>query len=195
MRKQIREPRRGERSRVRGRKTRDRRDEGGGGEEQADGELLGKAMVAGGGVDEDEVASDEGSEEEKELQCGWIELRDEHGEGKGGDAKSEEERSAVAMMEEMTQLKIPGGGGVAMQGLGVKQAVGGVEGPDHQEHGNKADGGKVDAASSSDERGPKGRNRGGIEREKVPEMEDTGKGGMDVQRARGVGVRTLLKGQ
>jgi hypothetical protein len=84
-------------------------DEGGGGEEEADGDLLGESvgnLVLGRGaacrVDEEEVAGDEGSEDEVEADCCRVEVRKKRCEGDGGENDYGEEGRAVAMMEEVT---------------------------------------------------------------------------------------------
>ena len=57
-------------------------DEGGGGEEEADGDLLGESVGAACGVDEDEVAGDEASEDEVEADGFGFEVREEQRRGR-----------------------------------------------------------------------------------------------------------------
>jgi hypothetical protein len=54
---------------------------------------------------------------------------------------------------------------------GVKEAVGGVEHPDRDEHGEDGREGKTDVISGGDEPDPKRGYRWGIEREEMPEFE------------------------
>ncbi len=60
-------------------------DEGGGGEEEADGDLFWKAVGASSGVDEDEVADDEGAEDEVEVDGFGFEVRKKGCECDGGE--------------------------------------------------------------------------------------------------------------
>ena len=113
------------------------RNEDGGGEAVAYGDLFGEARggfgVGGlveGDVDQDEVAEDQAAEDEVEVDgFGW-DAWEEDREGQGGEEDSGEEGCAVAMVEVVARFKVSGRGG-----LGVEEAVGGVERPDCGGHG------------------------------------------------------------
>ena len=111
-------------------------------------------MSARGGVDKDEVAGEQGSEDKKEVEGSGRDQRDESGEEKRDDAKGEKEGAAVAMVKEVTMLEAGADRGLAVKRLRVKQAIRGVEDPDHEEHGDERGGGKVDLADAGDEGGP-----------------------------------------
>ena len=77
----------------------DRRDEGGGGEADAYGELFGVAVGVLRGVDENEVSEDQAAEDEVEVDgFGWDAWEGDR-EGQGGEEDSDEEGCAVAVVE------------------------------------------------------------------------------------------------
>ncbi len=92
-------------------------DEDGGGEEEAHGDLLWEPVGAAGGVDKGEVAGDEGTEDEIEVDGLGGEAGDEGGEGGGGGEDAEEEGGAMAMVEVVAMLEVGGG-----------ERIGGAEG-------------------------------------------------------------------
>jgi hypothetical protein len=76
----------------------------------------------------------------------------------------------MAMMEEVTGFEA-GRRLVIGERTGVKEAIGGVEHPDGDEHGGGFDPGKRETGTTCDEEGPKGSDGGSVERKKVPESE------------------------
>jgi hypothetical protein len=144
----------------------DCRDEGGGGEADAYSELFGESVRALSGVNEDEVSEDEDSEDEVEVDGFVREARKEDGEGDGTEKDSGEKGCAVAIVEAVAGFE----GGVAGR-LGVEDAIGCVERPDGDEHGERGGEGKVDVVGGGDEPGPERGYRGGVEGEEVPESE------------------------
>ncbi len=111
-------------------------DEDGGGEADAYGDLFGEAWGGFGfggvvewDVDEDEVAEDQTSQDEIEVDGFRGNAWEEDGQGEGGEEDSCEEDGSVAMVEVMTGFEVGGRGG-----LGVEEAVGGVERPDSDGH-------------------------------------------------------------
>lgn len=117
-------------------------DEGCGGEEDADGNLLGHAvgelllgLGAACNVDEDEVAEDQPAEDEIEMDRTGLEAGKEESKTARGYEDAGEEGGAVSVVEAVADFK-----GVVVDGLGVEEAsvheaVGGVEHPDSDGHG------------------------------------------------------------
>jgi hypothetical protein len=117
--------------------------EGGGGEEEADGDLLGKAvsdLLPGCsvwcGVDEHEVTDDEGCEDEIEVDGLGVEVRKDDRERDGAEEYSSEEGGAIAVVEEVTSLQPFVAGGIDVQYASVHEAIGSVEHPDGDGHGD-----------------------------------------------------------
>ena len=55
------------------------------------------------------------------------------------------------------------------EGVGVEEAVGGVERPHSEEHGEDGGDGEVEVIGAGNEPRPEGGYRGGVEREEMPE--------------------------
>ena len=72
----------------------------------------------------------------------------------------------MAVVEVMTGFEVGGSGG-----LGVEEAVGGIERPDSGGHREEGGGGEVHVAGAGDEPGPEYGDGGGVEGEEVPESE------------------------
>ncbi len=92
-------------------------DEDGGGEEDTYGDLFGEATCCrsrGGcawcGVNEDEIAGEETTENEIKMQRGGFELGEKRGQGDGGEEDSGEEGFAVAMVKVMAGFEVFSGG-------------------------------------------------------------------------------------
>ncbi len=122
-------------------------------------------------MNEDEVAGEKGAEDQKGGDYGRRELRDEDGEKDGSQTEGGEKGGSVAMVEEMAEFKINGGCGLVMERLRVEEAISGVQHPHGEEHGGETDGRKAKGGLTGDEGGPERSDGRGIEREKVPEME------------------------
>jgi hypothetical protein len=151
--------------------TGDGGDEGGGGKEDADGNLFGQTMGAAGGVDEDEVAEEESAEQKVEVDGFGGESEKEWGESYGGEQNSCEKGSAVAVMEVVAGFEVLLARRLAVEEASVEEAVGGVEHPDGDEHGEDGGEGKADVVGGSDEPDPERGYGGSVEREEVPEVE------------------------
>jgi hypothetical protein len=132
-------------------------DEGGGGEEDADGDLLGQTVSAARGVYEDEVSEDQAAEDEVEADGFGFEAGKEQGEGNGGDEDASEEGGAVAMVEEVARFE-----GVGLGGLGVEETVGGVEHPHGDGHGERGGEREAEVVGAGDEPGPERGYGGGV---------------------------------
>jgi hypothetical protein len=146
-------------------------DEGGGGEEDADGDLFGEAMSAAGGVDENEVAEEESAEQEVKVDGFGGEPEKERGESYGGEQNSREEGGAVAVVEVVAGFEVLLVWGLAVEEASVEKAVGGVEHPDSDEHRQDGGEGKADVVGGGDEPDPEGGYSGSVEREEMPEVE------------------------
>src|SRR5260370_16542381 len=117
-------------------------------------------------VDEDEVSEDEASEDEVEADGFGRDVGKKCGERDGGEGDSGEESGAVAMVEAVAGFE----DGLVSR-LGVEEAVGGVERPDGDEHGEEGGDGKLDVAGPCDEPGPECGYCGGLHGSALPECE------------------------
>ena len=113
-------------------------------------------------MNQDEVAGEEGSKNEKEMKRGGQELGDKSSQRDDGDAERQEKGLTVAVMEEMAMLEISRAG-LDVERLRVQKTIGRIECPDHEEHSDQAGGREVEGAGGGDERGPMRRDRGGVE--------------------------------
>jgi len=177
-------------------------DEDGGAKEDADGDLLGQTMGyllradgAGGGVNEDEVAGEKASKDEVEMQCGGFEAGKESGQGEGGEENSGEEGGSVVVVKVVAGFEVFGGVDLKLNEMnihqtGVHQAIGGVEHPDGDGHGEDGRGGEMDVIYTGDEPGPEGGDGGGIQGEKMPK-DKRGVGRLGIE----VGARPGLRGR
>ena len=154
--------------------------EGCGGEEEADGDLFGKEVgnlllgCAAGCVDEDEVGGDEACEDEVEVDGLGFEVRQKQSEGDRGKEDSEEEGGTVTVMEVVAGFEALIVGGVGVEETRVHQAIGGVEHPDGDGHGQSGSEGKMNVVRRSDEPCPECGDGWGVEGEKMPERERAG---------------------
>jgi hypothetical protein len=151
--------------------ARDCGDKGSGGEADAYGDLFGKAMGdfllrrgAASGVDEDEISEDYGSEDEIEADGGGFETWEEQGESDGGCEDSSEEGGAVAVVEVVARFEVCEEVRLCFEDACVHQAVGCVEGPDGEGHGERGDTGEVDVHRGCNEACPQNSYSGGVER-------------------------------
>jgi hypothetical protein len=103
-----------------------RGDESGCGEEEANGDLFGKAMGAGRGMDDDEVADDEDTEDEVKANGFGFEVRKKGCESDGGEDDCREKGVAVTMVEVVAGFEVLMMSGIDIQEAGVHEAVGGV---------------------------------------------------------------------
>jgi hypothetical protein len=154
-------------------------DEDGGGEEDADSQLFGKAAggVAGLGadVDEEHPGSEQRGKKNVEMERTGIEVVKKSGERDGGKKKGGNEGGAIAMVEAVTGFEVRGREvgfeeGPVQQAC-VEQTISGVDHPDGQEHGGWLGPGKMQVAAAGDEHCPQGGYGGSVEREEVPERE------------------------
>jgi hypothetical protein len=128
--------------------------EGRGGEAEPYGDLFGKAMGAARGVDENEVAGDEASEDQVEVDGFGFEVGKKHREGDGGERNSGEEGGAVAVMEVVPSFEAFVMGRVDVERANIHQAIGGVEDPDCEGHGDGGGNWNDDVVVEGDEPGP-----------------------------------------
>jgi hypothetical protein len=153
-------------------------DKDGGAEEDANSDLLGQTMGflprrgAWYGVDEDEVAGEETSEDEVKMQSGDFEVRKEDGQGDRGQEDSDKEGGAVAVVKVVASFEVFRRDGVDQMGVheaGVHQTIGGVEHPDGYGHGQDGSDWKMDVLGARDEPGPECSDGRCVEREQMPE--------------------------
>jgi hypothetical protein len=156
-------------------------DKGCSGEEEADGDLFGKEVRnllsgrgAAGCVDEKEVCGDEACEDEVEVDGPGFEVGQKENEGDRGKEDSGEEGGSVAVVEVVAGFEACVVSWVGIEELRVHEAIGGVEHPYGDGHGQSGSEGKVDVVRRCDEPCPQGGNGGGIEGEKMPERERAG---------------------
>jgi hypothetical protein len=81
-------------------------DEGGGCEAEAYGDFLGESMGAVEGMDDDEVAADQASEDEIEVDGLGLEARKEQREGDGGENDPGEECRAMTVVEVVAGFEV-----------------------------------------------------------------------------------------
>jgi hypothetical protein len=101
--------------------TGDGGDEGSGGEAEAYGDFLGKSMGASGGVDENEVATDQASEDEIEVDGFGVEAGEKSREGDGGEDDSGEEGGAMTVVEVVAGFEVFVMGWVGVEETSVHQ--------------------------------------------------------------------------
>jgi len=159
-------------------------DEDGGREEEADGDLLGEAVGAAGGVDKDEVSGEERAENEVEANGVGVEAGDKESECDRGGEDAQEEERAVAVVEAMAMQEIASVERTGIEKAGVEQTVGCIEHPDGDGHGGGGDEWKRDVDGGGEEPGPEDGDGGGVERKQMPEGEGAGDAAF---RAGGVG--------
>ena len=143
-------------------------DEGGGGEADADSDLFGQAMGAPCDVNEDEVSEDEGSENEIEADGSDFEMREEQRESDGREEDSGEEKGAVAVVEVVAGFEVFEEVRLGVEGAGVHQTIGCVEGPDGESHSQCRSEWEMDLVGGGDEPRPESGDGGGVEGEKMP---------------------------
>jgi hypothetical protein len=155
-------------------------DESCGGEEEADGNLFGKAVgnllqcrSAARGVDENEVGGDEASEDDVEVDGFGFEVGKKESEGDGGKEDSREEGGTVAVVEVVAGFEALGVVWVGVKETRVHEAIGSVEHPDGDGHRQSRREGKADVVRRSNEPCPESSDGWGIEGEKMPEGERT----------------------
>ena len=119
------------------------------------------------GVDEDEVADEEASENEVKMERGGFDAGKENGQGDRGEENSREEGFAVAVMKVVTGFEVFAGYGVHQ--TGVHQAICGVEHPDGNGHGEDGRGWEMNVVGARDEPGPERGDGGCVEGEQMPE--------------------------
>jgi hypothetical protein len=105
-------------------------------------------------VDEDEVAEEEAAEDEIEIDGVGGEPEQKRGQGYGGQEDSCKEEGAVTMMEVVTGFEMLFLSGLAVEQASVEKAVGGVEHPDGDEHGEDGGDGKTNVVGGADEPDP-----------------------------------------
>jgi len=153
-------------------------DEGRGGEEDADGDLFGQAVggssgdEAGGDVDEDEVTGEQDSQDEVEVDGLGGEAGKKDCEGDGGEDDAGEEGGAMTVVEVMAGFEVFFGRVAGVEEAGVQEAVGGVEHPDGDGHGEGGGEGETDVVGGGDEPGPESGDGGGVEGEEMPEAQE-----------------------
>jgi hypothetical protein len=76
----------------------------------------------GRGVDKDEIANQEASQDEVEVECGGFEAGQENGEGDGGEEDPTEEGGAVPVVEVVAGFEILLLGEPSVELPGVHQA-------------------------------------------------------------------------
>jgi hypothetical protein len=140
-------------------------DEDGGGEEDADGKLLGKTPGVGGGVNEDEVSEEHRAEDEVEAERRCGEMREQRGEKQRGEDDADDKGAAVEPMEVVAFFEFV----FRLDGTGVEKAIGGIEHPDGDGHGEDGRGRQPDVVGAGDEPCPEGGDGGCVEREEVPQ--------------------------
>ena len=141
--------------------SRDGGDEGGRGETDAYGEFFGVAVGVLCGVDDDKVSEDQTAEDEIEADGCDFKAGKKDCQGYRGEDDSGEEGFAMLMVKVMA----------GFESVLVEEAVGGVEAPDGEEHGEDRGDGEVDVVNAGDEPGPESGYGGGVEGEEVPEGE------------------------
>jgi hypothetical protein len=137
--------------------------EGGRGEEEADGDLLREAVSAAGGVNEDEVPGEQAAEDEVELDGCGFEMGEKDRECDVGCHDACKECTAMAIVKVVTGFEVSFGYG--SDEAGIEKAIGGVKHPDREKHGNDADHWQAKMIGESDEPDPERGNRWGVERE------------------------------
>jgi hypothetical protein len=143
--------------------TGDGGNESGRGEEEADGDLLREAVSAAGGVNEDEVTGEQTAEDEIEVDGCGFEMGEKDCECYGGCRDAGEECAAMAIVKEVTRFEVSVGDG--SDEAGIEKAVGDVEHPDSEKHGNDADGWQEKVIGGGDEPDPERGDGRGVERE------------------------------
>jgi len=124
------------------REARYRGDEGGGGEEDADGDLLGQAMVAGVDVNEEEPDEEEHAQDCVEFQRVQQEVSEQCSEGDGAKCDAGEEDVGVAVVEEVARFETSGVQGIDGELACVEETVRSIEHPDGEEDSGGSSGWK-----------------------------------------------------
>ena len=149
--------------------ARDRGNEGSGGKEDADGDLLGKAMGAAGGVDEDEVSEEQAAEDEVEVDRLGGETEQQRRECCRSQQYPGKEEAAMTVVKVVAGFEVLLLPRLAVEQPRVEKAVGGVEHPHGDKHRGDRRGGKADVVGGGDEPHPESGDGGSIEREQMPE--------------------------
>jgi hypothetical protein len=122
-------------------------------------------------VDEDEVSGQKASQDEVEAKRGWLDAGKKDGECDGREEDADQEGGAVLVVEAVAGFEAIFARGWSVEKTGVHEAIGGVEHPDGDRHGEDGGLGKMDVAGSCDEPCPEGGDGWGIEGEEMPEFE------------------------
>jgi len=143
--------------------------EGGRGEEEADGDLLWETVSAASGVNEDEVTGEQAAQDEVQVDGRGFEMREKDCECDGGCDDASKKCAAMAAMKVVTCFEVSVGDG--SDEACIEKAVGCVEHPDREKHGNDADSWQAKMIGGGDEPDPERSNGWGVEREQMPEVQ------------------------
>jgi hypothetical protein len=146
-------------------------DKGGSGEEDANGDLFGKAVSAAGGVDEDEVSEEKAAQNEIEVNGFSGESKEKRGKGCRGQQYPHKEGAAMAVVEVVSGFEMLLLPGLAVERASVEEAISSVEHPHGDEHRGDGREGKTDVIGRGDEPDPERSYSRGVKREKMPERQ------------------------
>jgi hypothetical protein len=125
-------------------------------------------------VNEEEVGGDENCEDDVEADGLGFEVGQKESEGDRGNEDSGEEGGTVAVVEVVTGFEAFVVGWVGVEQTRVHEAIGGVEHPDSDGHGQSGSERKTNVVRRSNEPCPEGGDGWGVEGEKMPERERAG---------------------